>query len=77
MKCIHCGVPHHDTTVSALVVLCVLRVTTECLFYYLGGLGFALHDIGISLSIVGILNLPFSLFVFPLVSIPEGENKIS
>ena len=49
----------------------VLRVTTECLFSYLhvGGLGFALHDIGISLSVVGILNLPFSFFTFPLVSI--------
>ena len=28
-----------------------------------------LHEIGLSLSIVGILNLPFSFFLFPLVSI--------
>ena len=27
-----------------------------------------LHEIGLSLSVVGILNLPFSFFLFPLVS---------
>ena len=39
------------------------------LFSYLGGLDFVLHEIGLSLSVVGILNLPFSFFLFPLVSI--------
>ena len=28
-----------------------------------------LHEIGLSLSVVGILNLPFSFFLFPLVNI--------
>ena len=40
-----------------------------CLFSYLGGLDFVLHEIGLSLSVVGILNLPFSFFLFPLVNI--------
>ena len=33
-----------------------------------GGLGFSLGRIGISLSVVGGLLLPFSFFIFPLVS---------
>ena len=34
----------------------------------LGGLGFPLHDIGISLTVVGIMLLPLSFFLFLLVS---------
>ena len=33
-----------------------------------GGLGFRLNQIGISLSVIGVLLLPLSLFIFPVVS---------
>ena len=33
-----------------------------------GGLGFRLNQIGISLSVIGVLLLPFSFFLFPVVS---------
>ena len=37
----------------------------ECVF--VGGLGFNLHEIGIVLSVVGVLLLPVSLFGFLIV----------
>ena len=39
-------------------------------FTALGGLGFSLKEIGISLTIAGVLMLPMALFAFPLVSLP-------
>lgn len=35
-----------------------------------GGLGFSLQEIGISLTIAGMLMLPLALFAFPLVILP-------
>jgi len=32
-----------------------------------GGLGFPLHDIGLSMAAVGVFLLPFSLVMFPVV----------
>ena len=68
MKSTHCGVLHHDTMVSFVHNMTVLNLMRVCLFSYLGGLDFVLHEIGLSLSVVSILNLPFSFFLFPLVS---------
>ena len=68
MKSTHCGVLHCDTTVSFVHYMAVLNLMRVCLFSYLGGLDFVLHEIGLSLSVVGIFNLPFSFFLFPLVS---------
>ena len=42
--------------------------TILILLNVLGGLDFSLNQIGISLSVVGAILLPFSLFLFPLVS---------
>ena len=36
---------------------------------FIGGLGFPLHDIGISLLVVGVFLLPLSFFLFPLVRV--------
>ena len=37
------------------------------LCFCVGGLGFSLHEIGIVLSVVGVLMLPVTLFTFPIV----------
>ncbi len=44
------------TSFSKLYMLCLI-----------GGLGFSLHEIGISLTVVGVLVLPVTLVMFPLV----------
>jgi len=36
---------------------------------HLGGLGFSLQEIGLALTIAGVLFLPFSIFLYPLVSL--------
>ena len=68
MKSTHCGVLHRYTMVSFMHYMAVLNLMQVCLFSYLGGLDFVLHEIGLSLSVVSILNLSFSFFLFPLVS---------
>ena len=51
--------------------------TKSCIVISLtGGLRFSLHDIGISLSIVGALLLPFTLFFYPFVSYSTMFFKI-
>ncbi len=39
-----------------------------CDVYIAGGLGFSLREIGLALTIAGVVFLPFSLFLYPLVS---------
>ena len=37
------------------------------MYVHTGGLGFTLKDIGISLTVAGVLMLPMTMFTFPLV----------
>lgn len=60
--------PHYGWSwlLSALYRLALHNYVCTC--YNIGGLGFTLYQIGISLSAAGTLMLPTNLFIFPLVS---------
>jgi len=42
---------------------------------YFGGLDFSLHDIGLSMAIIGVFLLPFTLVLFPLLEKYFGAIK--
>ena len=48
-------------------VTCCLIIDILLLCVCAGGLGFNLHEIGIVLSVVGVLMFPVTLFTFPIV----------
>ena len=77
MNCIHYGALLHLIQVRHLKRPCTLYTCTmnlhytctcTCISHSVGGIGFSLHEIGISLSIVGVILLPFTFSFFPLVS---------
>ena len=57
-----------NTTLSRCTMIYSQKHNVVIIFLNLGGLGFPLHNNGISLTVVGIMLLPLSFFLFPLVS---------
>ena len=57
-----------NTTLSRCTMIYSQKHNVVMIFLNLGGLGFPLHNNGISLTVVGIMLLPLSFFLFPLVS---------
>ena len=59
MSCVTCCPDIHGLTTQ----LCKYNMTCTCI----GGLGFSLKEIGISLTVAGVLMLPMTMCAFPLV----------
>ena len=64
-----CATERYHGEVYSILIMCLYAFVVDYFHHLLckGGLGFSLGQIGISLSVIGGLLLPFSFFIFPLV----------
>ena len=62
-----CATDRYHGELYSIMIMCLFAFVVDHLLCK-GGLGFSLGQIGISLSVIGGLLLPFSFFIFPLVS---------
>ena len=73
-----CATERYHGELYSIMIMCLCVCVVDYFHHLLckGGLGFSLGQIGISLSVIGGLLLPFSFFIFPLVS-ARGNTLMS